>query len=268
MSSTALRSFISRIGEEFILRVRAHLLVGAVLWRSVVLAVQRTSWPRTVREQIGKQIFFTGHEAMGLTSLLAIATGVSVVAQGVLWLSRLGQADVLGTLLIAVIFRELGPLLVNFLVIARSGTAIVTELATMRVHHEVGLLEEQGVDPMVYLVMPRTLGVAVSVFCLTLYFIAISLVTGFFFSLVLETGSRDAVTFLESVMRPIQIRDFVNLLLKTILPGVLTGVICCVEGLSIKGLATEVPQAATRAVVRSMTALLVVSAVVSVLTYL
>jgi len=259
---------VNRIGAESIARARAGCLTLAVLWSSACLALRKDSWPRTVREQIGKQILFTGYEAIGLTSLLAVAAGVSVVAQGQLWLSRLGQGDMLGTLLIAVIFREVGPMLVNFLVVARSGTAIVTELATMRVRNEVALLEERGVDPMLFLVMPRIVGVAISVLCLTLYFIAISLVTGFLFSLLLETGSRDALAFFESVMRPIQVRDFVSLLTKTILPGLLTGVICCVEGLTIKGVATEVPQAATRAVVRSITALLFVSAIVSVLTYL
>lgn len=263
-----LHALLNRVGSESISRVRAACLTAAVSFSCVALLLRRDSWPRTVREQIGKQILFTGYEAIGLTSLLAIATGVSVVAQGQLWLARLGQSEMLGPLLVAVVFRELGPILVNFLVVARSGTAIVTELATMRVHREVGLLEEMGVDPMVYLVMPRMTGVAVSVLCLTLYFIAISLATGFMFSFFLGVGSSDAIGFLESVMHPIQVRDFIGLLAKTLLPGLLTGVICCVEGLTIKGVATEVPQAATRAVVRSITALLFVSAIVSVLTYL
>jgi len=263
-----IRVFVNRVGAESIKRARSACLTAAVLWDSLRLALRTDSWPRTVREQIGRQILFTGYEAIGITSLLAIATGISVVAQGQLWLMRLGQSEMLGTLLITVIFRELGPLLVNILVVARSGAAIVTELATMRVHHEVCLLEEQGVDPMLYLVMPRLTGVAVSVLCLTLYFIAISLITGFLFSLLLEIGVRDALLFFESVMRPIQMRDFVSLLAKTLLPGLLTGVICCCEGLLIKGVATEVPQAATRAMVRSITALLLVSALVSVLTYL
>jgi phospholipid/cholesterol/gamma-HCH transport system permease protein len=261
-------AIVSRTGADAIGRVRAACLTAAVLWGSLRMAIRRTSWPRTVREQIGKQILFTGYEALGLTSLLAVAIGISVVAQGQLWLTRLGQSDMLGTLLVVVIFRELGPLLVNVLVVARSGTAIVTELATMRVRHEVSLLEEQGVDPMCYLVMPRMLGVSIAVFCLTMYFIAISLATGFLFSLLTETGSRDAFVFLENVLRPVQVRDFTSLLVKTLLSGLLTGVICCIEGLTIRGVATEVPQAATRAVVRSITAILLVSALVSVLTYM
>jgi ABC-type transporter Mla maintaining outer membrane lipid asymmetry permease subunit MlaE len=61
--------------------------------------------------------------------------------------------------------------------------------------------------------------------------------------------------------------DFVNLLAKTLIPGLLTGVITSMEGLSIEGVATDIPQAVTRSVVRSNMALLIVSVTVSVLSY-
>jgi phospholipid/cholesterol/gamma-HCH transport system permease protein len=257
---------ISSTGSKFLARMRTMCLTVGVLWSALRLMGTRGAWPRTVREQIGKQILFTGYEALGLTLLIAAAIGVSVVAQGQVWLSRFGQSDMLGSLLIAVIFREAGPLLVNILVIARSGTAIVTELATMRVQGQVRTLDIQGVDPMIYLVISRVIGVAVSVVCLTMFFIAFSLTVGFLFGLSMEVGTRDVVVFIESILEPIRFRDILSLLAKTLIPGLLTGVICCVEGLSIQGLATEVPQAATRAVVRSIAVLLVISAVVSLLT--
>lgn len=256
---------ISRVGSQFIARARALCLTAAVLWAALRLMGSRATWPRTVREQIGKQILFTGYDALGLTLLIAAAVGVSVVAQGQVWLARFGQSDMLGTLLIAVIFREAAPLLVNFLVISRSGTAIVAELATMRVNGQVRALDVQGIDPMIYLVIPRMIGLAVSTICLTVFFIAFSLMIGFLFGLTLESGTRDGVAFIESVLKPIRFSDILSLLAKTVLPGLVTGVICCVEGLSIKGLATEVPQAATHAVVRSIAALLVISAIISLL---
>lgn len=259
---------VSRTGANFIARVRTMCRTTGVLWGALRLMVTREAWPRTVREQIGKQILFTGYEALGLTLLIAAAVGVSVVAQGQVWLSRFGQSEMLGPLLIAVIFREAGPLLVNILVIARSGTAIVTELATMRVQGQVRVLDIQGIDPMIYLVISRVIGVTVSVVCLTMFFIAFALAVGFLFGLSMEVGTRDAVVFIESVLKPIRFRDIFSLLAKTVLPGLLTGVICCVEGLSIQGLATDVPQAATRAVVRSIAVLLVISAIVSILTQL
>lgn len=256
---------ISKTGAGFIERMRTMCRVASVLWAALRLMTTRVAWPRTVREQIGRQILFTGYDALGPTLLIAAAAGVSVVAQGQVWLARFGQSEMLGPLLIAVIFREAAPLLVTFLVIARSGTAVVTELATMRVQGQVRALDIQGLDPMIYLVLSRMIGMAVSVVCLTIFFIAFSLAVGFLFGLVMEVGTRDAVVFIESVLKPIRFADILSLLAKTVITGLVTGVICCVEGLSINGLATEVPQAATRAVVRSIAALLVISAVISIL---
>jgi ABC-type transporter Mla maintaining outer membrane lipid asymmetry permease subunit MlaE len=59
-----------------------------------------------------------------------------------------------------------------------------------------------------------------------------------------------------------------NLLAKTLVPGLFTAGICIIEGLSVRYSITEVPQAATRAVVRSIAALFIISAIVSVLTYI
>ncbi|MDA0578128.1 MAG: ABC transporter permease, partial [Verrucomicrobia bacterium] len=62
--------------------------------------------------------------------------------------------------------------------------------------------------------------------------------------------------------------DVLNLIIKTFVPGCLTGAICCTEGISVGTATTEVPQAATRGVVRSIGALFITSLLVSLVTYL
>lgn len=240
---------------------------ASACWAFIVLAVHPSSWSRAVREQLAKQIVFTGIDAVGVILMIAALTGISVVVQAQLWLGRLGQTEMLGSILVAVVIREIGPLLVNFVVIGRSGTAISTELANMKVRNEVDLLESMGVEPMVYLVLPRVLGVIISVFCLTICFIMISLVSGYIFGYLMGTTAGDPTGFMRTIFRSIKPADIFNLLAKTIIPGLVTGVICTIEGLQVKGLITEVPQATTRAVVRSIMALLVVFAIVSVFTY-
>ncbi|HAS82910.1 MAG TPA: hypothetical protein DCS43_09630, partial [Verrucomicrobia bacterium] len=90
---------ISSTGADFIARLRTLFRTAAVSWAVLRLITKREAWPRTVREQIGKQIFFTGYDALGLTLLIAAGVGVSVVAQGQVWLARFGQSDMLGPLL-------------------------------------------------------------------------------------------------------------------------------------------------------------------------
>lgn len=260
-------SMLGRIGEGLLGRLARIRRVGAVIGGVLYLAVQPRFWPRTVRERTAKQILFTGYDALSLVILIALLVGVSIVAQAHLWLSRFGQSDMLGPLLVSIIVSEVGPLLVNFIVIGRSGTAIATELATMRVRGEVDLLDAQGVEPMVYMIMPRVLGVMCSVFGLTMVFIVASFVSGYIFGFFMEVAPGDPVRFAVSVLRGVTPGTIGSLLVKTLLPGLATATICCLEGLSVEGAATEIPQAATRAVVRSIAAAIVISAVVSVLAY-
>lgn len=241
--------------------------VVAVAWAVVRLAVQPDSWPRTARTVLARQIVFTGLDAMQFVAFVALVTGVSVVVQAQLWIGKLGQSELLGPLLVTVIVREVGPLLVNFIVIGRSATAMAAELAGMKVRNEVDVLDAQGVDPLLYLVMPRSVAVALSVFCLTLYFVLVSFGSGYLCGAFLGTGPGDPSVFLRSVLQGVAPDDFVNLLAKTLIPGLLTGVITGIEGLSIEGVATDIPVAVTRSVVRSNMALLLVSVIVSVLSY-
>lgn len=216
---------------------------------------------------LARQILFTAVDAFGLIAFIAILSGISIVTQAQVWLARFGQSAMLGSILVAVIFREIGPLLVNFVIIGRSGTAVATELASMKVRRETNVLNAQGMDPMIYLVLPRVIGIVISVLCLTIMFSVVSLMSGYLMGLVLEVTKGDYQQFISSVTGAIAPKDVGNFLAKTIIPGLTTGVICCIEGLEIRGSITEVPQAATKAVVKSIAAVLVVSAIVSILTY-
>lgn len=236
-------------------------IVAGVVW----LAVRPRNWPRTVRAILARQIIFTGVDAIGLTLTIACLAGISVVAQIQMWLG--GESAMLGPILVTVIVREAGPLLVNLLVISRSGTAIAAELANMRVHGETDVLEAQGIDPMTYLVMPRVLAITVSVFCLTLFFACVSLLSGYIFGVFLGVTPPEPSLFRTGVFTAIAARDIWNLLAKTVLAGLLVGTICCNEGLMVQGSVTDVPRAATGGVVKSIITVVLVSAIVSVLTY-
>ena len=74
------------------------------------------------------QILFTGVEALSIVSLIALSIGAVIIVEGGSILPRFGQTSLLYSILIVVITRELGPILTAFVIIARSGTAIATEL--------------------------------------------------------------------------------------------------------------------------------------------
>lgn len=261
-------SILGSMGRQVADTFRRHGHVAAVAWTVVTASLRGAHWTRATRNVLARQILFTGVDAVRFVGMIALLVGTSVVLQTQVWLSKFGQSALVGPLLVAVIIREVGPLLVNFVVIGRSGTAISSELAVMRVAGEVRLLDGQGLDPLLYLVMPRAIGMALSVFCLTLLFIVISFVSGYASGLLFGMNVGAPSVFAHSVFAAIRPADVLNVLAKTFIPGLVTGTICCIEGLNVRGALTDVPQAATRGVMRSVAAMFVISALVSILTYL
>lgn len=260
-------NWIGKLGGHTIERWRRLRDLAAVTGAVLAVACRRRVWGRTVRNVLARQILFTGYDAVGFVALIAFMVGISIVVQTQVWLTAAGQSHLLGPVLVAVVIREVGPLLANFVVIGRSGTAIATELGNMHVNGEVHLLDAQGLDPFLYLVVPRVIGVAVSVFCLTIIFIVVSFASGYVCGLLLGSTGVEPLRFADTVFGALTKADVLNVVVKTVIPGSLTGVICCTEGLSVGAATTAVPQAATRGVVRSITASFVTCALVSVVTY-
>src|SRR4051812_23374009 len=172
------RPALAAVGSFAVDRLRRQRYLAAVLLAVAVMAVRPRTWRRTVRYVLSRQILFTGAEAAGFTCRVAFLVGISIVVQAELWVRKVGQSQLLGPLLVAVVVREVGPLVTNLIVIGRSGNAIAAELGHMKFRGEVRVLDAQGVDPLGYLVVPRVVAMMGSVLCLTVVFIAVSLFSG------------------------------------------------------------------------------------------
>jgi phospholipid/cholesterol/gamma-HCH transport system permease protein len=214
------------------------------------------------------QVLAIGVESFGLVCAVAVFVGTTVVVQLSFWVSQAGQSQMLGPLLVAVVARELGPVLIGIVVIVRSGSVIVTELGIMKIDGQVSALEAQGISPFLYLVMPRVLAAAVSALCLTIVFILVALGSGYVLGATVGKGSRDWLLLVDTVSRAVRAKDGIAILSKCILPALFAGASCCISGLDVGESLTDVPQATQRALVRSLAGLLVISTVVSFLTFL
>jgi phospholipid/cholesterol/gamma-HCH transport system permease protein len=242
----------------------AAAVIGTVLY----LCVRPRSWARPVRDLLARQVQAIGVEPVGFVCGVAVFVGISVVVQLSFWVGQAGQSQLLGPLLVAVVARELGPVLINLVVLVRSGSAMTTELGVLKINGGVRALEARGNDPFLHLVLPRVLGVAVSTFCLTIGFILVAFASGYVFAAWMGKGSRDLLLFADTVSRAVQPKDVFNILAKSILPALFAGASCCIGGLGVGGPVTEIPRATQRALTRSVAGLFVISAVVSLLTYL
>lgn len=268
MNAEAPRRLIGGLGETVWAQWDEVRHAAAVIGTALGEGVQPRSWARPVRTAFARQVLATGVEPLGFVGVMAVFVGISVVVQLTFWVGEAGQSQLLGPLLVAVVARELGPLLINLVVIVRSGSAMTTELGVLKLNGEVHALAAQGGDPFRQLVLPRVLGLAVSTFCLTVVFILVAFASGFLFAAWLGKGGRDVLLFADTLAGAVQPKDIFNILAKSLLPALFAGASCCIGGLGVGGADTEIPPATQRALTRSVAGLFVISVTVSLLTYL
>jgi phospholipid/cholesterol/gamma-HCH transport system permease protein len=244
----------------------AYLTEVAAISGETALALTRSAGRirPVVREVLWRQVYFTAVRATPFTLLLALLVALAVAAQA--QYGEMASGQFLGKVLVATLVRELAPLLTAWIVIARSGTAIAAELATMRIEGEVDALVGMGIDPFEYLVMPRVLGAAVAVLSLTVLFLGCSLGASALLSPALNgPHPMELLGRVSAALRP---ADAVALVAKTVVPGMTIAAVACREGLRASRATTEIPPAVTAAGVRSFTFVFVWNTMVTALLYL
>ena len=262
------RSWTGRLGAEVWAQWAELRHALAVIGTVLGVAVQPRSWGRAERIALARQVLTIGFEPLWFVGAVAMFVGISVVVQLTFWAGETGQSQLLGPLLVAVVARELGPVLINLVVIVRSGSAMTTELGVLKINGGVRALETHGSDPFLHLVMPRVLGMAVSTLCLTIVFILVAFASGYLFAAWMGKGSRDLLLFADTVSGAVQFKDVFNILAKSLVPALFASASCCIGGLGVGGADAEIPPATQRALTRSVAGLFVICAVVSLLTYL
>ncbi len=220
----------------------------------ITLGVLLTKF-RTARSLVHPLIFRetarAGLRLLPMFLFLAIALGLVVIGQTVSWLTRVGAINYLGSVMVIVIVRELGPLLAAILVLARIGTANVVELGTARAMGEVEALEALGIDPVHYLVVPRVLGMALGTFSLTVYLLIGAVLSGYLWAFIQDVPLTPGDYF-RQLASSLSWLDFALLGVKTISFGFIIAIITCYHGLAQPLRLEEVSSATVRAVAQSV----------------
>jgi phospholipid/cholesterol/gamma-HCH transport system permease protein len=223
------------------------------------------------RKQVGfkvlvMQILFTGIEALGIAAAMALAIGAAINLIGSSLLAELGQGKLMYTILIVVIARELGPLLTAFIVIARSGTAIATELGGMAVGHELEAYVAVGVNPIAYIAAPRFLGVVVSMVVLDVYFNVFGLLGSFAVVQFLRPIGFDE--YFRNLFAALTPGDLLSGFVKSLVFGVIISVVSLYRGFAVERSVTEVPVAGIKAVGSSFVLCIFADVVMTAIQYL
>jgi phospholipid/cholesterol/gamma-HCH transport system permease protein len=211
------------------------------------------------------QILFTFVEALGISSLLAVGIGAAVNVIGMPLLASFSQERLIYPLLITMITRELGPLLTGFIIIARSATAIATEMAGMVISHEIEAYISVGVNPIEHLAVPRFLGVTISTFLLNVYFSLFGLAGSFLVAQVFNP--LPASVYFNNLLQILTLSDLVISIVKSLGFGMIISAVAIFYGFAVERASTEIPVAGLRAVQAAFIWSIMVDIVLSALYY-
>lgn len=214
---------------------------------------------RVLLPMIRREIARGGVRLLPMFLFLAGALGLVVIGQTVSWLTRVGAIEYLGTVMVVVVVRELGPLTTALVLLARVGTAHVVELGTARALGEVEALEALGIDPVHYLVVPRVVGVAVSLFALTVYLILGALLSGYVWAFIQDVPLLPGDYF-RQLAGALGWMDFLLLGLKTLGFGFVIAIITCYHGLAQPLRIQDVSAATVSATAQSVVACVLLDA--------
>jgi phospholipid/cholesterol/gamma-HCH transport system permease protein len=215
---------------------------------------------------ITRQILFTGVDALPVMSVISLLLGIIVITQAGTQLPLVGAENLIGSIIVVVVIRELGPLLTAFIVIGRSGTAITTELGNMRVAQEVTALELMGIPVTRFIIMPRVVGMILAMVCLTFYFDLVAVLGGFFIAKIELTIP--FVAFADSIIKTLSSVDVLVTAFKSALFGTIIASIGCYHGMAVGASPTEVPQQTTKAMINSVTVCLLADMLIAFAAYL
>ena len=253
----SLTSYLGRGLFRFLLTLQG---LGAFALITLGVMITRFSAAREViRPRVFQEAARAGLRLLPMFLFMSAALGLVVIGQTVSWLTRVGAINYLGTVMVVVVVRELGPLVTALLVLARIGTANVVELGTARAMGEVEALEALGIDPVHYLVVPRVMGMALGIFALTVYLILGALLSGYLWAFIQEVPLRPGDYF-RQLASALSGLDFALLAVKTLAFGVIIALVTCYHGLAQPLRLEEVSGATVAAVAQSIIACVLIDA--------
>jgi phospholipid/cholesterol/gamma-HCH transport system permease protein len=205
------------------------IIMGAMGIEVLRLAVR----PRDIPwREISASIYRTGAQALGITALVGFLIGVVLSYLTSNQLKAFGADVFLINILGISVTRELGPVLAAILVAGRSGSSMTAQLGVMRVTQELDAMSVMGIGYTSRLILPKVLGLALSLPLLVVWTNSVALLGGMVAANA-ELGIGYQY-FLESLPNVVPIENLWLGIGKGVVFGALIATLSCHFGLRIR----------------------------------
>jgi phospholipid/cholesterol/gamma-HCH transport system permease protein len=190
-----------------------------------------------------------GSKSLPLVALAGAATGVVLSLQTRDSLIHFGAKSLLPAVIFYSVIKESGPVITGLVVSGRVGAGIGAELGSMRVTEQIDAMEASAVEPFRYLVATSVLACILMLPLLTMCADFCALMMGW----IAETVA-DPISFrhfIDNATKGVQFSDFIPPTLKTLVYGLIIGLIACFQGMRTTGGTEGVGRSTTSSVVLS-----------------
>ncbi|MEW6202169.1 MAG: ABC transporter permease [bacterium] len=196
------------------------------------------------------QMSVMGLNSLPIVFLVTSFTGMMLSLQVTKQAVKFGTTRYIGGVVAIVMVRELVPVLTSVVMAGRVGSAIASELGSMKVTEQIDALRSLATNPVRYLVVPRLVALTIMIPLVTIFSGFVSMAAAYL--VAFYVGGVTVHVFFESVPLLVKAQDIMSALLKSGVFAVTIGLVGCTEGMWVEGGAQGVGRATTNAVVISM----------------
>jgi len=248
-----------RPGGRFLSRGRVAL--GALHWLGWIIVSPRS----VVSGGVARELDALGAGALRLVASASILVVLIATFQVAYQLKQYGAESVSALAIGWFATREVGPLVVALLVVTRSASATAGEFAAMTSSGEIDALRAMSLDPVKYLVAPKLAALCIALPALTV--IADGLITfGGWIGTTLFLGFNTRY-YLEEIRSSLSTSDLAIGVAKSFLFAFVIVIIASDEGLGVDRRVAAIGEAASRAVVYCLLAVLAADTLVNAVFY-
>lgn len=137
---------------------------GCLLFLKEVFTTALRFKPST--SEICEQIWRVSLQSASTTAMAGFFVGAIMTVQFTMQVKEFGALGFLGGLATSGTIREVGPLLIAFMLSGKVGAFTSAELGTMKVTEQIDAIRCLGANPLLEIVLPRFIGIIVSSFFL------------------------------------------------------------------------------------------------------
>jgi phospholipid/cholesterol/gamma-HCH transport system permease protein len=226
--------------------------------RMILFALETAAWafrPPFRLELVLAQMAFIGAGSAFIVGVTGTFSGMVFGLQMNYAMHKFAAEGYVGGSTAFALARELAPVFTALMVTGRAGSAIATELGTMRVTEQIDAMESMAVNPIQYLVVPRVIASTLMFPALSMMFATLGY-AGAWVMGVIVAGIPEG-PYIEHTREFMAPDDILHGLLKALVFGLIVSIITTWRGYAATGGARGVGEGTTRAVVSSSIAILV-----------